>query len=50
MVDHWPIYEPTEAGRPINLAAPFRSAGWTEKDQVLETQQRLGFAIAILLF
>jgi hypothetical protein len=50
VIDHRPVHEPAEARRPVDLTAPFRGPGWTEEDQMLETQQRLGFAVTILLF
>src|SRR5262245_22537143 len=51
MIDHRPIKEPAKASRirGINLPAPFCRAGRSEKNQMLKTQQRLGFAVAILL-
>src|SRR5205085_2632983 len=44
--------EPSETSRirGINLAAPFRAAGRAEEDQVLEAEERFGFAVAFLLF
>src|SRR5205823_4432647 len=42
--------EPTETWRAVNLSAPFRSSSWPEKYEMLETQQRFGFAITFLLF
>jgi len=44
------IDEPAEARRPVNLAAPFRRAGRSEKNQMFETEQRFGFSVAFLLF
>src|SRR5438045_5775382 len=42
--------KPTETRRAVNLPAPFRCSGWPEKYEMLETQQRFGFAITFLLF
>src|SRR3984893_1576377 len=50
VINNRPINEPTEAGRSINLAAPFRRAGWAEENQMFEAQQRFRFAVAVLLF
>ena len=50
VVNDRPVDEPAEARRPVNLAAPFRRAGRTEEDQVLESEERFGFAITFLLF
>src|SRR5579864_1178620 len=49
VINHRPIDEPAEAWCAVNLAAPFRSAGRAEENQVFETQKRLGFAITLLL-
>jgi hypothetical protein len=50
MIDHRPVNKPTEARRAIDLAAPLRSASRTKKNQMLESEQRFRFAVAILLF
>ena len=50
MINNGPVNEPTKARRSINLAAPFRGAGWTEKDQMFKAEQRLRFAVSVLLF
>ena len=44
------VDEPIETRRAVDLASPLRRAGRSEKDQMLETQERLGFAITFLLF
>jgi hypothetical protein len=43
------VNEPAKARRSINLTAPFRCAGWAEKDQVFEAEQRFRFAVTVLL-
>src|SRR5438132_228748 len=50
MINNRATKEPTESRRAVNLPAPFRSSGWPEKYEMLETQQRFGFAITFLLF
>src|SRR5438874_1595285 len=50
MINNWTIDEPTETRRAVNLPPPFRSSGRPEKNEMFETQQRFGFAIAFLLF
>src|ERR1700730_4558810 len=49
VIDDRPINEPTEARRAVDLAAPFGRAGRAKEDQVLETQERFGFAVTFLL-
>ena len=50
VVDHGFVDEPGEARRAVDLAFPFRGAGRPEEDEMLESQHRLGFAVALLLF
>src|SRR6266404_3342600 len=38
MINNGPVNEPTKTRRSINLAAPFRGAGWTEKDQMFKAE------------
>jgi hypothetical protein len=38
VIDDRAIDEPGETRRTVNLSTPFRRAGWTEKNEVLETQ------------
>src|SRR5215475_10120825 len=44
------INKPTEPCSAVDLAAPFRCACRAEKDQMLKSEQRFCFAVAILLF
>ena len=50
MVNNRAVQKPTETRRAVDLAAPFRSTGWAEKNQMLEAQKRFRFAVALLLF
>src|SRR5207244_3204375 len=50
MINNRATKEPTETRRAVNLPAPFRSSGWPEKYEMLETQQRFRFAVTFLLF
>src|SRR6202040_2447809 len=50
MINNRAINKPAEPWRAVNLAAPFRSPGRTEKKQMFETEQRFGFAVTFLLF
>src|ERR1043166_4947526 len=50
VVDDGPVDEPAETRRAVNLAAPLRGTSRTEEDQMLETQERFGFAVPFLLF
>src|SRR5205823_4085846 len=50
VVNYRSIDEPAEARRAVDLSAPFRGAGWAEKNQMFEPQQRFSFAVTFLLF
>ena len=50
MINDGTIDEPTESRCAINLTAPFRGPGRAEKNQVLESKKRFGFAVTFLLF
>src|SRR5260370_1136132 len=50
VINNGPGNEPTKTLRSINLAPPFRGAGWAEKDQMFKAEQRFRFAVAVLLF
>ena len=50
VVDQRTAEEPREPRRAVYLSLPFRGARRAEKDEVLEAQQRLGLAVAFLLF
>ena len=50
MVDNRFVDEPGEAWRSVDLAFPLGCAGGAEEHKVLESQHRLGLAVAFLLF
>src|SRR5438874_880279 len=50
VINYRPIDKPTEARRTVNLPAPFRGPGWSEKNEMLKTKERFGLAVAFLLF
>src|SRR5207248_11188966 len=50
VINNRPTKKPTAPRRTVTLPAPFRCSGWPEKYEMLETQQRFGFAITFLLF
>src|SRR6202022_3210833 len=50
VINDRPVKKPAEPRRSVNLAAPLRGPGRTEKDQMLETKERFRFAVSVLLF
>src|SRR5205085_6994242 len=50
VVNNWPVDEPAETRRAVDLPAPFRRAGRPEKNQMLEAKKRFCLAVAFLLF
>src|SRR5437660_274075 len=50
VIDDRSLDKPGKSRRAINLPAPFRGAGRSEEDEMLEAQKRFGFAVTFLLF
>jgi hypothetical protein len=49
VVDDRLVDEPGETRSTVDLSLPLGGAGRAEEDKVLETEERLGFAVALLL-